>query len=286
MASTEFILNVASSRFDQEVVERSREVPVLVDFWAEWCGPCRALGPVLEKVANDSKGSFVLAKVDTEANQDLAAKFNIRGIPAVKLFVDGNVVGEFVGALPEQAVREFIRKHCPTQADKLAKEAKELVASARLDEATEKLRSALKENPEHPGAHLEMARIALTEGKEGEVEEHLAAIPPGADEADVAQILREALQFLTESRNAGGETNCRKRLESNPDDIDARYGLGACLAARGEYREALDEFLAVVTKDKRYRDEAARKAMLVVFGILGVRSELSDEYRRKLSMVL
>ncbi|MBT8492009.1 MAG: thioredoxin [Deltaproteobacteria bacterium] len=282
----QYVHDVSAADFQTKVVERSKEVPVLVDFWAAWCGPCRMLGPVLEKLAEDMAGKFELAKVDTEANQAIAMQFGIRGIPACKLFVGGEVVDEFVGALPEAAVRDFLDKAMPSAADGLVEEARALHGSGKLEGARSKLTAALAEDSGHTGARLLMARVAIASEDGDSAGEHLAAIPTLADQAEDAAYLRQLLDLMSECRAIGGVDACRRTLEANPDDLDARYALGACLAASGSYQQALDELIAVVGKDKRHRDEAARKAILTIFGVVGIRSELANSYRKKLSILL
>jgi putative thioredoxin len=274
------VIDVTEADFQAQVIERSSKQPVLVDFWAAWCGPCRALGPVLEKLAGE--GRFVLAKVDTDANQRLAGAFGIRGIPAVKLFVDGKVAGEFTGALPEPQVRAFLDQHIPSEADRLVREA----AAADPEAAARLLDQALALEPEHAGARLARARVALAAGDVDAARVHAGAITPAADEHEAAQHLLEAIGFAVACTEAGGADGARARLEADPKDLDARIALGQCLAAAGDHRAALDELLEAVTQKRHYRDDAARKAMLTIFGLLGPGNELASEYRRKLQIVL
>ncbi len=281
-----FVIEVSEETFAREVIERSRQTPVLVDFWATWCAPCRTLGPVLEKLAAELSGAFVLAKVNTEENQELSARYGIRSIPNAKLFSGGEVVDEFVGALPESQVREFLSRHCPSEADELAKEAGALLERGENDRAVDLLERAVALDSAHASARLALGRIALAHGDEAKMDEHLRAIPLGTPEADAAEHVRAAAGFATTCREAGGFDACHARAKATPDDLDARYELGACLALRGHYREALDRFLSVVEQNKNHRDGAARKAMITVFGLVGMRSALADEYRRELALYL
>jgi putative thioredoxin len=280
------VSDVDAAGFPEAVIERSKDTPVLVDFWAAWCGPCRMLGPVLERIAAEPDAGFELVKVDIDANQSLAGQYAVSSIPAVKLFVDGKVAAEFLGALPESQVRAFLRQHIPSEADSAVAAGRALAKSGDGEAAKAAFETALAADDAHPGAHLELARLALARGDVDEVSGHIDAIDARADEYEQAQVLRAALDFAATCGEAGGEDACRARLTENEADLDARYELGACLAAAGRYREALDELLAVVSRDRKHRDEAARKAMVTIFGIVGIRSPLSDEYRDKLALLL
>jgi putative thioredoxin len=284
--ASDIVVEVGEEDFSAQVLDRSHEVPVLVDFWAAWCGPCRVLGPVLEMLAKRLAGRFVLAKVDTERSPALAARYQISSIPAVKLFRNGAVVDEFVGAIPEQAIRDFLDRNCPSEAAELVDRARSMRESGAIDDAVAALDKALELEPRNAGAHLELARIALASGDRDGVESHIRQIPPLADEVEAGNYLREALAFIDGCASAGGQPACEERVAGDPTDLDANFGLGCCLAAAGRYREALDHFLAVVAKNKKWNDEAGRKAMLTVFGIVGIRSELSDAYRKKLALYL
>jgi putative thioredoxin len=244
------------------------------------------LSPILENLVQEFNGAFILAKVNTDENPDLAARYGIRSIPNVMVFVDGQAVDQFIGALPESQVREFLRRYCPTEADRLVAKGVRHEETEELEAAAQAYRQALADDPQHAGAHLGVARVALAADHDAEALEHLAAIPSLAPEAEQAARLRDLIAFRQECHAAGGEEVCRQRLAENPNNLDARYALGSCLAAAGQYREALEEFLAIVAKDKTYRDEAARKAMLTIFGLVGERSELAEEYRNRLAWTL
>lgn len=282
MGTSEWAIDVRSSDFGEKVVEASQTRPVLVDFWASWCGPCRILGPILEKLATEYEGAFVLAKVDTEANQELAGQFGIRGIPAVKLFRNGVVEDEFVGALPESAIREFLDKHVESALDKALAQVRAHREQGELSSAEALLEPIMLEHGTSPVALLEATRLSLASGKPQEARTHAAAIPITAKEYDQAKALGE-LAELAEVCHAAG--NPAAVEEATEQDLAAQFARGACLAVGGEYRKALDQFLAIVGRDRKFRDDGARRAMLTVFAVAGD-DALAREYRRKLTILL
>lgn len=278
------IKEVSDGDFDVEVLERSHEIPVLVDFWAEWCGPCRMLGPVLEQIAEEHHGTFELAKLDTDAAPRTSARYGIRSIPAVKLFVGGKVIAEFVGALPGGSIRKFLAEHLPSEADARVAEGEARLAAAELPAARAAFEAALALHPAHPRAHLALARLALDEGDSTAVEQHVEAIDLAAPEREKAEFVRKAIAFHHEGQAIGGRAAAEARVAADPKDLDAWYALGCCLAVEHRWQEALDAFLESVMRRPKHRDAAAHKAILVVFGLLGRDHELTDPYQRKLQI--
>lgn len=281
--SSQFVFDVDD--FERQVVERSREIPVLVDFWAAWCGPCRMLTPRLERLADEFGGAFVLAKLNTEAHQGVAMRYQIRSIPDVRLFRGGDVVDGFVGALPDDRVRAFLRKHCPSEAQTLIQEGLKLLSDSELDAAEARLSRALELDATQSAAHLGMARIETTRGRYDQAREHLSQIHPTADERDAASHLEQVLKMARDASSIGTEDELRTRLDSDPDDHEARYALGAHHLAAGRHRRALDAFFDIAERDRKWHDQAARKAMLTIFGVIGVRHPMADEYRQKLVFI-
>ncbi len=282
----EWTVDVSEQDFEQTVVQRSHEVPVVIDFWAPWCGPCRALGPTLEKLAEEQQGKFILAKINIDENPALAQAFQIQSIPAVKAVRNGALAGEFLGAQPEPNVRRFIEQLLPSEAESLAWEAQRLEEAGKAQGAESLYRAALAKEANQPFALLGLARVLVQRGEEGDAQTLLARIPNTAPEHPAAQQLLAQLRLKQTGASAGDEQKYRDRLAADPNDIEARFELSQLLAAVGRYEEALTELLVIVKQDRKFRDDSARKAMLEIFEVVGARSDLAEQYRSELAKVL
>lgn len=271
-----FVRDVGEQDFEEQVLARSREVPVVVDFWAAWCAPCRMLGPTLEREVKALAGRVELAKVDVDQAQSLSGRFGVQGIPAVMAFRDGKVVADFVGAKDAAFVRRWLEQLAPSQSGKALEGAK--------DEASMR---ALLSNPEVAAqATLRLAELLLAGGKGTEAVALLDTLRPESAEAQAGVALRRMAGFAVDAEQFGGEARAREVLARTPDDRDAQWALGCALAVRGEPAPALESFLALVTASRKYREDGARKAMVTLFERLGSQHELTREFRRRLQSVL
>lgn len=284
MSKSAHVFDVAEADFERDVLERSRQVPVVVDFWAPWCGPCRALGPVLEKLVDERAGAVVLAKVNVDEAQNLAAAFRIEGIPAVKAFRDGRPVLEFEGVLPEEQLRQFLDRLMPSEAEKRLKQAGEL-ETASPTEAEPLYRQILEQERGNVAAQLGLVRVLVARGQDVEAAEILDRVAAPDQQAEIER-LRGLLGLRELEREFGDAASLRQKLQKKSDDAELLYKLGCVLAAAGKYQEALDQLLAAGQHDKKLAGSKVKEAMVKIFHIIGVRSDLADEYRDKLTKIL
>jgi putative thioredoxin len=286
MATSPYITDVTLQTFESEVLARSKAAPVLVDFWAAWCGPCKMLMPVLAKLADEYRGKFFLAKVDTDAEQALATRYGVKSLPTVKLFRNGQVVDEFMGVQPEKTLRAFLDRHIPRESDALVQHALRALQSGNTGEALATLQTAMQTDPANDRAKLELARLLIGLDRPEDAETVLSGLSAEARDGADATGLRAHLEFARIAAGARPIEELRKAIQSNPKDSAARYELAARLVLHGDYPGAMDELLEIVRTDRKYNDDAGRKAMLAVFSLLGGSGEIVNQYRRKLSMAL
>jgi putative thioredoxin len=276
------VLDVTTATFEKEVIARSRETPVLVDFWATWCGPCKTLSPVLEKLAAEARGAWVLAKVDIDGSQDLAAAFGIQSVPTVVVVKGGELVDGFLGAQPESKIRELIAKHVKPARDLVA-EALELERAGKPGEAIALLRDRAKAERGDTAARAQLARLLALSGAVGEAELLLEALP---EEARASEPAVAARAVLAAQVHAGDLAELAKAAADAPDDVGARLALGRALVAARRMEDALPVLFEAAKRDVAFQGGEPRKALLEAFAALGEDHPLATEYRRKLSVLL
>ena len=288
-----FSVDVSAADFEQAVLETSKTVPVIVDFWAEWFGPYRALKPVLEKRATEYDGKFKLAKINSDENQPLAQRYGVRGIPNVKAFVNGELVDEFSGALPEPQVRAFLNRLLPSPAEKLRVETlREYAEINDAERALRMLEHAAQLDPANEAVRIDSAQLLVTVNRYDEAARLLASLSELTKMDDRVKALQVRIDLaLSVARVAGSagaadETALARRVADNPGDLDARLQLAHLHVARERHDSALEQLLEIVRRDRKFKDDAARKTMLQLFSVLGSDHALVGDYRRKLAGAL
>ena len=317
------MIDVTVQNFEAEVIEASLSVPVLVDFWAAWCGPCRSLGPVLEKLEEDYAGRFKLVKINSDEEQQLASAFGIRSLPTCILMMGGKPVDGFMGALPEGQVRQFLDKHLPSegalQAEATVDEAEALIDAGDTQAALAKLADALAADPSNDDARFDYVRLLIATGAfeeaEAALEEPLRR-EPKVQRFDALRQWLDALKFVeSDERGNWSLEQFDAKIAENKRDFDTRFAKAQALMAEGQWTASMDELLEIIMRDKKWNDEAARKTYVAILELLtppppkhgagadgksagGIeltgkaakqedpQAELLSGYRRKLSMAL
>lgn len=280
-----FAVEVNADNFASAVMEASQRVPVVVDFWAPWCAPCRSLKPILEKLAEAFQGRFILAKVNSDENQALAAQFGVRGIPSVKAVFHGEIIDEFSGALPESAVREFLARILPSPAEALREQAAAQRAAGDLAGALQTLGEASRLDTGNEAVRIDAAEILMDRNELDEVQNLLASLSVTAREESRAQTLQARLDIARSGEVGADENSLRARIAARPDDMQARFDLANLLMATGRHEAGLENLLEMVRIDRHWNDAAARKHMLTAFNLLAD-SPLVATFRRRLASAL
>ncbi len=274
--SSDFIITVNEADFEYEVVVYSQQIPVVVDFWAEWCAPCRTLTPMLERLANQAQGSFRLAKVNVDENPNLALRYSIRSIPHLKAFRDGQVVSEFIGAQPEPRLREFLRELAPSQTDLTLEKGFSQLISQDWRGAEKSFRSFLDKSPDYPPALLGLLKSLLMQGRLIEASGLQDAFP-ASREYSASEALRPLVEALERAQHAPAYSE---------EPLESAYLNALRLVLRGNPAAAIDGMLDILRQDKHYRHGEVRQVVLALLEALGDDNPLTPDYRRELSGIL
>lgn len=287
MATTAYVVEVNDANFEQVVLEGSKRAPIVIDFWAPWCAPCRALGPILERLAEEYAGRFTLAKVNSDESPALAAQFGVRGIPSIKVVVNGQLVDEFSGALPEPMVREFIERILPTPSEEMRLKAGQIYSTTKdAAKALELLEEAARDEPGNDAVRFDQASIYLDLGQFENAHKALDLLSGLAQMDERVTALRARLDLAEGAAHAGDMASLQSRIAQDPGDLEARLQLANLHVARTQYRDALNQLLEIVKRDRAFGNDAGRKTMLEVFTLLGQDNELVAEYRRRLASAM
>jgi putative thioredoxin len=280
MSQVANVINVTEATFEREVIQKSHETPVVVDFWAAWCGPCRMLGPTLERLAAEPGSNFILAKVDVDTNQGLSMRYGVQGIPVVKAFKDGQVINEFVGAQPEPRVRQFLSQIAPNETELSLGAANRLLAEREWVKAEEHFSQLLSENSGRPEARLGLAKALLGQSKAASAKTHLEDLLQVPALMTTVEKLMPLVGFM--KLVEGRETD--EGLEMTP--VEAQYRQAARLFSQGKIAPALDGLLDVLRYHKNYRDGQAKAVLLAIFEFLGDKDPLTNPYRQEMASIL
>ena len=285
MSESPYIFDITAGNFEQIVINGSFEVPVLVDFWATWCQPCQVLMPVLAQLAEEYQGRFILAKVNTEEQQAVAAQFGIRSIPTVKLFRHGAEVDEFAGALPETEIRAFLDKHLPRESDGAVAAAQQLFAAGDAEGAVAVLAPAQAADPGNPRVLVALAQAQAALGNWDAANAALDALPVEQQASPEVTALRGQMHFASAAPAAAEIPALQARLEQDPQDSEARYKLAIAHVMDGDQAAAMDGLLALMMRDRTYGDDAARQALLQLFEMLGDDPLVAQARRRMFNLL-
>lgn len=280
------VIEVDAGNFNQEVMEASKRAPVLIDFWAPWCAPCKALGPMLEKLVKDYDGKFRLVKINSDESIELARQFGVRSIPDVRAIRNGKQVAQFVGALPMPRLRAFIDKLIPSDSETARLRALDLKKEGDAAAAVLALSKALSLDPKNDLARLDLAELMIEQDKLDESEKLLDQVRPNIDWDGRGEALRASIAFRRSVASGPDDDELKARIVAHPGDLDARLTLAERYAAKRAYRQALEALLEIIRLDRNWREGAARKQMLAIFKLAEGEPELVSEYRKRLASAL
>ena len=285
-AAQNWVLNVDEATFQEDVIERSKETPVLIDFWAPWCGPCRQLSPLLEKVAAARGGAVVVAKINTDENPELAQYFQVEGIPAVFAIKDAQVVDQFTGLLPEAELNKWLDPIAPSKGDSDPLKQAEALEASNPKSAIKLYRELMKQEMYADPATLGLGRVLVATKAYAEALDVLKPLGDSGEFGSAAERLRKQIAMLEKTPDPAEVAAARKKVAAEPENAKLRLQLGTLLAKSAKYKEALDELLVAAENDRELGKGEVKALMVDIFHIVGVRSEMADEYRARLQGLL
>ena len=271
--------------FAADVLDASNEAPVLVDFWAPWCGPCKNLMPVLEKLAEEYQGGFKLAKVNIDEQQQLAQQFGVRSVPTVKVVKNGQIVDEFMGAQPESSIRELLGKHVMRESDSLMAAALQKYDSGDKS-AIQEMINIINDDPANNNIRLHYVNVLLNEEQHDDARMILQSLPEEIREKPEVKSLLSRLEVMTMASEFGDLDTLTKTVEQEPNNCEARHNLSTVYIANGNFEAALEQLLEIMKRDRSFNDDAGRKDMLRIFEMLGNSGPLVSAYRKKMASLL
>jgi putative thioredoxin len=285
-----YSFDVTAETFQTRVIEASRQTPVLVDFWAAWCGPCKTLMPMLQKLVDEYQGQFLLAKVEIDQQPDLASHFGVRSVPTVKLIKNAQLVDEFMGALPESELRAFLERHRERESDRRMQQAlaqyQQQPSGQELEQLLQAMQQIAQDDPENLNNQILLAEVLLNEQRNEDARKLLNCLPLDKQLTPEVAALLARLEFVDTLKNAPDPAALQQRIDSNPKDSEARYQLSAHYLNQGDYAAAMEQLLEIIRRDRAYQDDAGRKGLLKIFDLLGNQGELVSKYRRLLAQAL
>ncbi len=286
MAESPYIFDANHESFTRLVIDTSNERPVLVDFWADWCAPCRSLMPVLAKLAESYQGKFHLVKVNSDEQQELAMQYGVRSLPTVKIFRNGAIVDGFMGALPEAAVREYIDRHIVRVSDTLRQRARVLVDANDIDGALALLEEAVATDPDVTENHVELAALLASAENFDQAEQILDGLDILSQQREDVVRLRKHLHYDRLAVEAAPADELEQRITTDGNDLRARTELAAHYMKEQRFGEAMEQYLETMKRDRSFGDDTGRKGLLDAFNLLGNNHPLVNEYRRKMALLL
>lgn len=286
MSESPYIHNVSAQNFQVLVIENSLKQPVLVDFWADWCEPCKTVMPMLAKLAEEYAGKFILAKVDTEQEKELAAHFSIKSLPTMKLFVKGQVADERIGVIPESEVRAFIDAFITSESDKIVRAAMQALDEGRAEDALALMNQALAKDPENADLKISIAKIVAAQGDRDSALALLDSLSDEDNKKDEAVKLRAEIEVAKQLENAPALPEIEQRLSDDPNDLEALLQKSRHLSASADYDEAMECLLKIMTVDRQFEDDLGRTSLISLFDLLGGEHPSVQKYRRKMFTLL